>query len=99
MDKLENKNYHESFKTLGYIDRKKLSLKFFKQSELRKLLIKSNAKRINLENQKPCLYCLKSFKKGYVYYNNFYCYECLQPASLEDATIIFINAISESENN
>ena len=48
---------------------------------------------------KPCLYCNTSVNRGYETFNNFYCVNCLKPASLENATQIFINTISESENN
>ena len=97
---IKNNNYIESYKQLKFVDKIKLSTSFFKQSETRKLFIKNNGKYItDLEKNKPCLYCNTSVNRGYETFNNFYCVNCLKPASLENATQIFINTISESENN
>ena len=98
--KLRNKNtYLESFKKLEFVEKIKLSNIYFKQAEKRKLFIKNNSTFIELEINKPCLMCNNSVNRGHLAFNNFYCIECLTPASVENATKIFINTISESENN
>ena len=101
MIKLINKNnYLESYKKLEFVDKIKLSNIYFKQAEQRKLFIKNNSNFVELEINKPCLMCNRSVNRGHLaFINNFYCTECLTPASVENAKQIFINTITESENN
>jgi hypothetical protein len=95
----KNNNYFESYEKLDYIEKNNLSNQYFKASENKKRLIKNNSVFIELDTIKYCLRCVKSFTSGLISFNNFYCCDCLKPASHENAKTILKDTITERDNN
>ena len=93
-----NNNYFESFEKLDYIEKNNLAIQYFKASENLKRFIKSNSVFIELDKIKYCLRCVKSFTSGRMSFNNFYCCNCLKPASYENAKTILKDTITERKN-
>ena len=99
MKLIKKNNYIESYEKLPFIDKTKITNRLFKSSENAKAFIKSNSELVELEKTKPCIRCGKSFKRGLMSFNNFYCCDCLRSASYENAKEILKDTIIESENN
>ena len=95
----KNNNYFESYEKLDYIEKNNLSMQYFKASENKKRLIKSNSVFIELDTIKYCIRCAKSFTSGLLSFKNFYCCNCLKPSSYENAKTILKDTIIERDNN
>ena len=95
----KNNNYFESYEKLDYIEKNNLSMQYFKASESAKRFIKSNSELIELDQIKYCVRCAKSFNSGLISFKNFYCCNCLKPASYENAKEILKDTIIENKDN